>query len=240
MFWQILVIKFLYAKSDSLSVHCFYNNFQNLRSRIGASTSSSRIRNVRSPFFKNFKICIMKIAKNPFFLVFMAYALTLMYSCRDKVVVQAPDKCSSFPCGNLSGFDCVEGACVCPQGKYPVGHICASLNPNEYYGTSNCNTLDTMKINFIQPTPFNNRIATFLTTKTFATQMDGFRYRDNVQDLDSLVLLFPRTFKKDTLECTVNATGRFFETDKLKLTLKYYAIYQNNRLVDSCSVVLHK
>ena len=182
----------------------------------------------------------MKIAKNHFFLVFIVLSLTMMHSCRDKVVVQAPDKCSSAPCINLSGFDCVEGACVCPQGRYVVGSICSSLAPNEYYGTSNCSALDTIKINFIQLTPFNNRIATTLWTKTFATQMDGFRYRDNAQNLDSLELPFPRTFKKDTVECSVNATGRFFEADKFKLTLKYYAIYQNNRLVDSCSVILHK
>ena len=182
----------------------------------------------------------MKIAKNHFFLVFIVLSLTLMHSCRDKVVVQAPNKCKNDPCTNLSGFDCVEGACICPQGKYAVGMICSSLDSNEYYGTSNCSVLDTIKINFIHLTPFNNRIATTLKTKTFWTQMDGFRYRDNAQNLDSLVFAFPRTYKKDTIECSVNGAGRFLETHRLKLRLKYYAIYQNNRLVDSCEVILHK
>ena len=182
----------------------------------------------------------MKIPKKNIVFIFVLMIFVTLLSCGEKIIEYAPDKCSTNPCTNLLGFDCVEGICICSKGNYRMGDVCNSLNDNEFYGTSNCSILDTIKIDFRSQTQIDNRIATILTTKNFSTQMDGLRYRDSVQSLDSLALLFPRTFKKDTIECVVKASGRFLSSTQLKLKLKYFAIFQNNRLIDSCQIVLHK
>lgn len=161
-------------------------------------------------------------------------------SCREKTIDKEVNKCDSNPCLGLSGFDCVDGACLCPQGKFKIGTYCGLLNINEYYGTSTCNNLDTIKIDFGQSQQIDERIASILTTKTFATQMNGLRYKGSSQNQDSVVLYFPRTYMKDTIECRITAAGRFLDKTKLKLNLKYYAINQNSRFVESCEMILQR
>jgi hypothetical protein len=164
----------------------------------------------------------------------------LACSCKEVPINKVIDKCDTNPCGDLFGFDCVDGACVCPVGKFKVGITCATLNLNEFFGTSICSKLDTIKIDFGQSTQVGPNISTVLTTKTFATQMNGLRIKDNSQNLDSIVLTFPRTYMKDTIECTVLARGRFIDATKLKLNLKYYAVNQNSRFIESCDIILQK
>lgn len=166
--------------------------------------------------------------------------IIIVPSCREKTIDKEVNKCDSNPCLGLSGFDCVDGACLCPQGKFKIGSYCGLLNNNEYYGTSNCSNLDTIKIDFGQSQQIDERITPILTTKTFATQIDGLRYKDNNLNQDSIVLYFPRTYMKDTIECRVTGAGRFLDISKLKLNLKYYAINQNSRFIESCEMILHK
>ena len=101
----------------------------------------------------------MKTFKN-FVLLFPFLFAFIAFSCKEKTIDKEVNKCDSNPCVNLSGFDCVDGACLCPQGKYKLGIFCSVLNANEYYGTSRCSGLDTIRIDFGQAQQIDERIST--------------------------------------------------------------------------------
>ena len=145
--------------------------------------------------------------------------------------------------------------CLCPQSSFRIGNYClSSLAANEYYGTG-CTGLDTitLQVGAYNAADYNIQLAyrksnigsPGYSSKGSLTQpFAGFRYRDNNKNLDSIHFFldtgFPTFTVRDTIRCLVTGSGRFLEGDKLKIQFRYRAINQNNRLVDSCEMILHK
>jgi hypothetical protein len=191
----------------------------------------------------------MKAFKNWLLLTFI-FAVSLASSCKQK---PTPQPCDSNPCANLVGFDCVEGVCKCPQGKFKVGDYCVPLESYQYYGVG-CPQFDTIVLSVGAyradrdevPLKYRSSKATDRWPKkgSQSDEYDAFRYRDNNKNLDSISFILDngvdRFFHKDTIVCFVTGNGRFLENDKLRVKFYYRAVNQNRRAVDSCEMILHK
>ena len=193
----------------------------------------------------------MKAFKNWLILTFI-FTISLASSCKRK---QTPQPCDSNPCANLVGFDCVDGICKCPQGKYKVGDNCVALESYQYYGVG-CTLFDTIILSVGAYNEQSDEVSIKYRTSNQRRLFPGYpktgfesvpfrgrRYRDNNKSLDSLFFFVDEGTSytiKDTISCMITAQGRFIENDKLRLKFYYRAIRQNLRLVDSCEMLLHK
>jgi hypothetical protein len=192
----------------------------------------------------------MKAFKNWLFLTFV-FAISLASSCKQK---PTPQPCDSNPCANLVGFDCVEGVCKCPQGKFKVGDYCVPLESYQYYGTG-CPQFDTVILSIGAYNPDREEVPLKCRTSSVRPhfpknggeygEYDAFRYRDNNKNLDSISFILDHGgsdafFYRDTILCFATGKGRFLENDKLRVKFYYRAVNQNRRAVDSCEMILHK
>ena len=186
-----------------------------------------------------------------YFILFISVGLlAIFYSCNPKDKPM-PSLCDSNPCANLEGFDCLDGQCLCPKGKFKVGDFCVELDTfHEYYGVG-CPLFDTILISGVTPyvpgligdiAKFRYRTSGLRPQNSkrgvWSKEMFGTHSKNGTINflLDS-----GRIYKiKDTVSCFVTAKGTLLQGKKLKMTFCYQSLYQNNRIIDSCQMMLYQ
>ena len=76
-----------------------------------------------------------------FLIVLTGLVMSLMMSCKDEI------ECDPPHCG--IGYTCVEGDCICPEGKIELNdRICRTPRKGWYFGTFDCGCFNDLIIAF--------------------------------------------------------------------------------------------
>ncbi|MBL7776029.1 MAG: hypothetical protein JNK89_08505 [Saprospiraceae bacterium] len=176
----------------------------------------------------------------PFSLIcFLAvFALSLLFSC-SKCKDEPADPCALVSCS--TGFTCVDGACICPEGNLLYAGNCIPLNANTYVGyNGDCFCYDTLALAILgegpdrivqMPVVINGAIGSASTTASYFERPDG----------DSIYILqLPmKCFIQDTIPAYPEASGRLQADGSWRLHLLFRHGITREAL-GQCSITIRK
>jgi hypothetical protein len=181
-----------------------------------------------------------KIIANLFFLSILVFFI--FGSCKKK------DKCEGVKC--INAYECVDGKCLCPEGKVKIGRSCLTPSKESYYCVSPCFCIDTFLLEIGKYTSKGDstlRDIIISDKNGGGRSTDGWYYPS--PDGDSLYTLFAITpVNDDPFVCKIQGhnlapyfAGKVVNKTELKGKLYWWNPAANGvDLRDSCEVTMQK
>jgi hypothetical protein len=172
--------------------------------------------------------------------IIAVFVVALIVFTQCKKCPEITDPCQIVKCAD--GFNCDEGVCKCPEGKFLFNNQCVSLAPNSYYAIAPaCYCYDTLAMGVVTNASGQSALSVAIKSGNLVGSATVTGEFFDLPDGDSIHIyeMPTRCDLPNNVSLKPEAFGKFTQSGNLILELRFKNT-ATQEVVDKCVMTMRK